>query len=88
MFLERNNDVRPATRSELLQNLQSVTLLKVGLAAVVDIGSYLEKDGILAIDCYEEILKIRNAIAANYYPITCQLYVGTLFLLISQTSNN
>ena len=78
LFLERNEDVGPATRLKLLgilRNPQSVTLLKVELAAVVDIGSYfvkgtynLEGDGILAVDCYEEILKIRNAIAANYYP--------------------
>ena len=41
------------------------------VAAVVDIGSYfvkatynLEGDGILAVKCYEEILKIRAAISA------------------------
>ena len=28
----------------------------------------LEGDGILAVKCYEEILKIRAAISANYYP--------------------
>ena len=50
-------------------------MLKVELAAVVDIGSYfvkamynLEGDSILAVKCYKEILKIRAAISAKYYP--------------------
>jgi len=45
------------------------------LAAVVDSGSnfcesyvILEGDGILAVKCYEEVLKIRAAISAKYYP--------------------
>ena len=50
-------------------------MLKVELATVVDIGTHfvnatynLEGDGVLAVKCYEEILKIRAAISANYYP--------------------
>ena len=46
------------------------------VAAVVDIGSYfvkamynLEGDGILAVKCYEEILKIRAAISAKYHSV-------------------
>ena len=50
-------------------------LLKVELAAVMDIGPcivkatyYLEGDGPLSIRCYGEILKIKCAINAKYYP--------------------
>lgn len=78
LFLQQNQHLGPATRSKLLdilQDPQSAAILKVELAAVVDIGSYfvkgtynLEGDGILATICYEEILKIRSAISANYYP--------------------
>ena len=77
LFLARHEDIGPATRTKLLDVLHGPQLipLKVELAAVVDIGSYfvkgtynLEGDGILAVKCYEEILKIRNAINAKYYP--------------------
>ena len=74
----REHDISPATRTKLLDILsdpQQLVMLKVELAAVVDIGSYfvkatynLEGDGILAVKCYEEILKIRAAINAKYYP--------------------
>ena len=76
LFLTRHEDIGPATRTKLLDVLHGPQLnpLKVELAAAVDIGSYfvkgtynLEGDGILAVKCYEEILKIRNAINAKYY---------------------
>ena len=60
---------------QILSAPQQVALLKLELAAVIDIGSYfvkatynLEGDGILAVRCYEEVVKIRAAIAARYYP--------------------
>ena len=49
-------------------------LLKVELAAVIDLGEHFVKgtyrlgDGYLVLSCYEEILKIRNAIRIQYYP--------------------
>lgn len=59
----------------LLRNPQELLAIRLELAAVVDIGSYfvratynLEGDGALSIKCYEEILKIRCAINAKYYP--------------------
>ena len=75
-FLKDHDDVSPATRTKLMQilsNPQQVSFME--LAAVIDIGSYfvkatynLEGDGILAVSCYEELLKIRAAIALRYYP--------------------
>lgn len=68
----------PATRSKLLNVLsdqQQLLLLKADLAAVIDIGSYfikatynLQGDGVLVLKCYEELVKIRAAIRASYYP--------------------
>ena len=77
-FLQQHEDISPATRTKiltLLHNPQELLVLKLELAAVVDIGSYLvkatynlESDGALSIKCYEEILKIRCTINAKYYP--------------------
>ena len=77
-FLKDHDDVSPATCTKLMQilsNPQQVSFLKLELAAVIDIGSYfvkatynLEGVGILAVTCYEEVLKIRAAIASRYYP--------------------
>ena len=74
----REHDISPATRTKLLDILsdpQQLAMLNVELATVVDIGPYfvkamynLEGDGTLAVKCYEEILKIRAAISAKYYP--------------------
>ena len=77
-FLQKNEDIGPATQEKLLEILsepQSMLLLKVELAAVIDLsehfvkGTYrLEGDGYLVLSCYEEILKIRNAIHIQHYP--------------------
>ena len=77
-FLQENSDLSPATRSKLLDilhNPQSLTTLKLELAAVVDMGVHfvkatyrLEGDGLLILVCYEEILKIRAAIQSAWYP--------------------
>lgn len=60
---------------EILSNPQSRLLLRIELAAVVDVGIHfvkgtynLEGDGILVFTCYQEILQIRNAISADYFP--------------------
>jgi hypothetical protein len=77
-FLQNNEDIGPATRAKLLEILShppSMLLLKVELAAVIDLGEHfvkgtyrLEGDGYLVLSCYEEILKIRNAIRIEHYP--------------------
>ena len=77
-FLQDNPDFRTATRAKLLEillNPQQLLILKVELAAVVDIGVHfvkatysLEGDGVLVLKCYEEILKIRAVIASDCYP--------------------
>ena len=60
---------------EILSNLQSRLLLRIELAAVDDVGIHfvkgtynLEGDGILVLTCYQEILQIRIAISADYFP--------------------
>ena len=78
LFLRDNDDIGHSTRKKLLDiasQPQKIKLLKLELATVVDIGSYfvkatynLEGDGVLAVKCYEEILKIRNAIHTKHYP--------------------
>ena len=77
-FLQNNEDIGPATRAKLLEILsqpQSLLLLKVDLAAVIDVGEHfvkgtyrLEGDAYLVLSCYEEILKIRNVIRIRHYP--------------------
>ena len=77
-FLRENPDLSTATRAKLLEillNPQQLLILKVELAAVVDIGVHfvkatysLEGDGVLVLKCYEEILKIRAVIASDCYP--------------------
>ena len=67
-FLQKHEDIGPATQAKLLEILsqtQSLLLLKVELAAVIDLGEHfvkgtyrLEGDGYLVLSCYEEILKI------------------------------
>ncbi len=59
---------------EILSHPPSMLLLKVELAAVIDLGEHfvkgtyrLEGDGYLVLSCYEEILKIRNAIRIEHY---------------------
>ena len=77
-FLVENSDVCPATQSKLLKILQTpqeLIKLKVKLAAVIDVGQHfvkstynLEGDGLLSLNCYEEILKIRSSIHSANYP--------------------
>ena len=77
-FLQDNADVSAATRAKLLEILhdpQQLLLLKVELAAIVDMGVHfvrstysLEGDGLLVIKCYEEISKIRAVITSECYP--------------------
>ena len=77
-FLSRHRDISPATHTKLLNTLsdpQQLLQLKSELAAIIDIGSYytkatctLEGDGVLMLKCYEEIVKIREAIRSKHYP--------------------
>lgn len=77
-FLNEHCDSSLATRRhlmEILTNPQQLTLVKLELAAVIDIGIHfvqgtynLEGDGIQVINCYEEIVKIRSAIASKHFP--------------------
>ncbi len=77
-FLQQNEDISPATRPKLLEVLndpRQLIVLKMELASVVDVGVHfvkatydLEGDGVLVLNCYEQILKIRAAIQTGYYP--------------------
>ena len=94
LFLRQHDDISTATRSKLLaimDNPQDLRLLKVELATVIDIGTYfvkatysLEGDGVLVVNCFEEILKIRAAISAGYYPnlqaVTREMFPGNQVL--------
>ena len=66
-------------------------MLKMELASVIDVGIHfvkatyrLEGDGVLVLNCYEEILKLRSAIQTGYYPnaqaIARQAYPGNVTL--------
>ena len=66
-------------------------MLKMELASVFDVGVHfvkatyrLEGDGVLVLNCYEEIFKLRSAIQTGYYPnvqaITRQAYPGNAAL--------
>ena len=93
-FLQRNEDIGPATRTKLLEilsNPQQLTVLKMELASVIDVGVHfvkatywLEGDGVLVLNCYEEIIKIRSAIQTGYYPnvqaIARQAFPGNVTL--------
>lgn len=79
LFLHQHNDICPSNLLAIINNPQDLQLLKAKLAAVVDIGTYsvkatymLKGDGVLVINCYEEILKIRAAISARYVYILSQ----------------
>ena len=77
-FLRRNEDIGPALRPKLLEiisNVQTLSQLKLELAAVIDVGEYfvkstytLEGDGPLVLVCYEEIKKLRAVIQTAHYP--------------------
>ena len=77
-FLSRHLDLGPATGSKLrdiIRDPQQLIALKMELAAVIDVGTYfvkgtynLEGDGVLVVNCYEELLKIRAAVHTRYYP--------------------
>ena len=77
-FLRRNEDIGPALRPKLLEiisNVQTLSQLKLELAAVIDIGEHfvkstytLEGDGPLVLVCYEEIKKLRPVIQTAHYP--------------------
>ena len=89
-FLQRNEDVGASTQAkmlEILSNHPKLIALKMELACVVDVGVYfvngtyrLEGHGVLVLNCYEEILKIRNAIRTGHYPnlqaLTRQAFPG------------
>ena len=93
-FLHNNEDVGPSTRGKLLEilsNSQQLIMLKMELASVIDVGVHfvkatyrLEGDGVLVLNCYEEILKLRSAIRTGYYPnvqaIARQAYPGNVAL--------
>lgn len=76
-FLRENDDVSRATRAKLLEffnDCEKLFLLKLELAAIVDVGAHfvkatytLEGDGILALVCYDRILE-RAAIQSSHYP--------------------
>lgn len=74
-FLQENVDLGAATRTklqEILHDPMQLLLLKVELAAIVDMGvrfvQATEGDGLLVIKCYEEISKIRAVITSDSYP--------------------
>ena len=77
-FLNRHTDISPATRTKLLNILndaQQLLLLKIELAAVIDISSYfnkatyiLEGDSLLVLKCYKELVNIRAVIQSRHYP--------------------
>ena len=77
-FLDGNQDIGPSLRQKLLDILkdnQNLRLLKIELAATVDVcesfvkSTYnLEGDGPLVMKCYEEIIKLRSAIQVAHYP--------------------
>ena len=89
-FLRRNEDIGPVLRPKLLEiisNVQTLSQLKLELAAVIDVGELfvkstytLEGDGPLVLVCYEEIKKLRSVIQTAHYPnvdaITANLAPG------------
>ena len=95
-FLQNNEDVGPSTWGklmEILSNSQQLITLKMELSSVIDVEVHFVKatyrlkgDGILVLNCYEEILKLRSAIQTGYYPnvqaiaIYMQSYPGNVAL--------
>ena len=79
-FLQQNQDIGPSLRQKLLDtsiNPNSVSLLKIEMAIVADVGEHfvkstykLEGDGLLALVCYEEVLKLQSVIQVEHYPNT------------------
>jgi len=77
-FPQRNEDIGPATRCKLLEilsNSQQLIMQKMELASVIVVGVHfvkaiyrLEGDGVLMLNYYEEILKLRSAIQTGCYP--------------------
>ena len=78
VFLQRNDDLGPASRQKLLsiiQDQQKASILKIELAAVIDWGKAfvqatynLEGDGPLAFTCYEIIQTIVASIQVANTP--------------------
>ena len=78
-LLIENPDIGSSLRSKLLDilsNLTSLAQLKIELAAVVDVGEpfvkvtyALKGGGVLKINCFEKILKLRDVSSGRaYYP--------------------
>ena len=71
-FLQQNQDIGPSLQQKLLDTLinpNSLSLLKIVMAIVADVGEHfvkstyeLEGDGLLALVCYEEVLKLPSVI--------------------------
>ena len=76
-FLEKT-EVGPAIRPKLLSILndpQASSLLKIELAATIDLGEHLVKsayrlegDGPLALECYEIVATLKATIHTGHYP--------------------
>ena len=79
-FLQQNQDIGPSLQQKLLDiliNPDSLSLLKTEMAVVADVGEHyvkftykLEGDGLLALVCYEEVLKLQSVIQVGHYPNT------------------
>ena len=79
-MLQQNQDIGPSLRQKLLDtniNPNSVSLLKIEMVIVADVGENfvkstykLEGDGLLALVCYEEVLKLSSVIQVGHYPNT------------------
>ena len=79
-MLQQNQDIGPSLRQKLLDtniNPNSVSLLKIEMVIVADVGENfvkytykLQGDGLLALVCYKEVLKLPSVIQVGHYPDT------------------
>ena len=93
--LQQNQDIGPSLRQKMLDiliNPDSLSLLKIEMVIVADVGDYfvkstykLEGDGLLALVCYEEVLKLPSVIQTGHYPntsaIACELTGGNTHIV-------
>ena len=79
-MVQQNQDIGPSLRQKLLDiliNPNSLSLLKIEMVIVADVGEHfvkytykLERDGLLALVCYKEVLKLQSVIQVGHYPNT------------------
>ena len=77
-FLQNHTDIGASLRPKMLAMLsdsRNLGLLQMELATVVDVGECfvsrtykLEGDGLLAITCFEEIVRVRTSLTVGHYP--------------------